>query len=122
MTQGRKGLFPVTLPGKLGNSRQELGQRPWRSAAYRLASHGLLSLLSYGTEDLLRRWSTAHSGLGPPTAIINTKNVPMDMLTGQPNSGSSSAERPSSRLTLVCVKLTEGNQHGMISTLHLFGP
>ena len=31
--------------------RQELMQRPWRGAAYWLASHGLLSMLSYKTQD-----------------------------------------------------------------------
>ena len=31
--------------------RQELTQSPWRGAAYRLASPGLLSLLSYRIQD-----------------------------------------------------------------------
>ena len=31
--------------------RQELMQRPWRGATYLLALHGLLSLLSYRTQD-----------------------------------------------------------------------
>jgi len=34
---------------RVGSWRQELMQRPWRSAAYWTASLGLLSLLSYGT-------------------------------------------------------------------------
>lgn len=34
---------------KAGTRRQELMQRPWRDAAYRLAPHGLLILLSYRT-------------------------------------------------------------------------
>jgi hypothetical protein len=35
-------------------------QRPWRDAAYWLAPQGLLSLLSYRTQDHL-------SGIAPPT-------------------------------------------------------
>jgi hypothetical protein len=31
--------------------RQELMQRPWRGAAYWLAPHGLLGLLSYRTQN-----------------------------------------------------------------------
>jgi len=34
---------------RAGTWRQELMQRPWRGAAYWLALHGLLSLLSYRT-------------------------------------------------------------------------
>lgn len=51
------------------HTRQEPGgrmQRPWRSAAYWLALHGLLNLLSYTTQDHSPRDDTAHSGLGPP--------------------------------------------------------
>jgi hypothetical protein len=36
---------------RAGTWRQELMQRPWRGAAYWLASPGLLSLLSYRTQD-----------------------------------------------------------------------
>ena len=46
--------------------RQELMQRPWRSAAYWLASPGLLSLLSYRTQGHQPRGGTTHNGLGPP--------------------------------------------------------
>jgi hypothetical protein len=42
---------------------QELMQRPWRSAAYWLAPHGLLSLLSYRTPDYQARDGTTHNGL-----------------------------------------------------------
>ena len=38
-------------------------QRPWRSAAYRLAPYGFLSLLSYRTQDYQPRDGPAHSGL-----------------------------------------------------------
>jgi hypothetical protein len=36
---------------RAGTWRQALMHRPWRSTAYWLASCGLLSLLSYGTQD-----------------------------------------------------------------------
>jgi hypothetical protein len=54
---------------KAETQRQELMQRPWRNAAYCLAPHGLLSLLSYIIQD---------HGECPgdpclPTSIINTK-------------------------------------------------
>jgi hypothetical protein len=38
-------------------------------AVYWIASHGLLRLLSYRTQDHLPRGGTTHSGLGPP--LIN---------------------------------------------------
>ena len=43
---------------KAGTWRQELKQRPWRSAVYWLASHGFLNLLSYTPQDHLARGST----------------------------------------------------------------
>ena len=53
--------------------RQELKRRPWRNDAYWLASHDLLSLLSYTIQDHLSRNGPTHSGLGPPTSTINQK-------------------------------------------------
>jgi hypothetical protein len=38
-------------------------QRPWRAAAYLLAPHCLLSLLSYRTQDHQPRDGTIHNGL-----------------------------------------------------------
>jgi hypothetical protein len=55
----------------VGAWRQELMQRPWRGAAYWLASPGLLSLLSYRTQDHQARDGTTHNGLGPPHLITN---------------------------------------------------
>ena len=46
--------------------RQKLMQRPWRGAAYWFAPHGLLSLLSYRTQDHQPRDGTTYNGLGPP--------------------------------------------------------
>ena len=49
-------------------------ERPWRTAAYWLVSHGLLSWLSYSIQDQQPRGdrvSWCHRELGPPTSIIN---------------------------------------------------
>ena len=45
-----------------GTWRQELKQRPWRSAAYWLAPPGLLSLLSYTPWDHPAMEGTTHNG------------------------------------------------------------
>jgi hypothetical protein len=63
-TWGGKGSFVLCFHitvhhwGKLGqelkqgrNLESATMQRPWSDAAYRLALHGLLSLLSYSTQD-----------------------------------------------------------------------
>jgi hypothetical protein len=43
--------------------KQELIQRPWRDVPYWLASPGLLSLLSYRTQDYQPRDGTMHKGI-----------------------------------------------------------
>jgi hypothetical protein len=48
---------------------QELMQRPWRGAAYWIASPDLLSLLSHRIKDHQLRDVTTHNGLGPPTLV-----------------------------------------------------
>ena len=53
--------------------RQELMQRSRRGAAYGLALHGLLSLLSYRTQDHQPRAGTTHNGLDPLPYIISKK-------------------------------------------------
>jgi hypothetical protein len=40
------------------------------------SSHGLLSLLSYATQNHLLRYSTVPHGLGPSAEIINQENAP----------------------------------------------
>jgi len=55
--------------------KQELMQRPRRDVTYWLASPGLLSLLSYRTEDYQPRDGTTHNGLGPPQLITNWENA-----------------------------------------------
>ena len=52
-------------------SKQELMQRPWRDVAYWLASSGLLSLLSYRTQDYHPRDGTTYNGLGPTPLITS---------------------------------------------------
>jgi hypothetical protein len=42
--------------------KQELMQRPWRDVPYWLASPGLLSLLSYRTQDYQPRDGPTHKG------------------------------------------------------------
>ena len=49
---------------RTGTWRQELMQRPWRGAAYWLALHGLLSLLSHRTQGHQPRDGAIHNGLG----------------------------------------------------------
>jgi hypothetical protein len=56
---------------RVGTWRQELMQRPWRDAAYWLAPHGFLSLLSYGAQDHQPRNGPTHDGLGLSPLITN---------------------------------------------------
>ena len=51
---------------RAGTWRQEETWKPWRGAAYWLAPCGLLSLLSYRTQDHKPRDGTTHNELGPP--------------------------------------------------------
>ena len=51
--------------------KQELMQKPWRDVPYWLAFPGLLSLLSYRTQDYQPRDGTTHNGPGPPALITN---------------------------------------------------
>lgn len=53
----------------------ELIQRPWRGAAYCLAPHGFLSLLSYRTQDHQHRNGTTHYWLGLPLSITRWDNT-----------------------------------------------
>jgi hypothetical protein len=73
---GRKGfiqlIFPhcCSSPRKSGlelkqGRRQELMQKPWWDVLYWLASPGLLSLLSYRTQDYQPRDGTTHKGTSP---------------------------------------------------------
>jgi hypothetical protein len=76
----RKGLIQLTPPHccsspkevrtRLGTWRQELMQRPWRDVTYCLASPGLLSLLSYKTQDYQTRDGTTHNDFSHPLSLI----------------------------------------------------
>lgn len=72
---------------------------------------GLLSLLSNTTNDHLPRTGTAHSSLGLTTSIINQKKNPLGLLTDQPDESNSTTVVFSSWVTLICIKLTEMNEH-----------
>ena len=72
----RKGFIQLTLPyccslpRKSGLElkqvrKQELMQKPWRDVTYWLASPGLLSLLSYRTQDYQSRDGPTHKGPFP---------------------------------------------------------
>jgi hypothetical protein len=73
---GRKGFIQLalpyccSLPRKSGLElkqvrKQELMQKPWRDVPYWLAFPGLLSLLSYRTQDYQPRDGTTHKGPFP---------------------------------------------------------
>jgi hypothetical protein len=73
---GRKGFIQFTLPYFCSSPRksglelkqvrkQEMMQRPWRDVPYWLASPGLLSLLSYRTQDYQPRDGPTHKGPFP---------------------------------------------------------
>jgi hypothetical protein len=68
---GRKGFIQLTLPHCCSPKsrlevkqvrKQELMQRPWRDVPYWLAFPGLLSLLSYRTQDNQPRDGTTFDG------------------------------------------------------------
>jgi hypothetical protein len=83
---GRKGFIQLKLPYCCSSPRklelelkqvrkQELMQRPWRDVSYWLDSPGLLSLLSYRTQDYQPRDGPTHKG--PFPLITNhLKNMP----------------------------------------------
>jgi hypothetical protein len=66
---GRKGFIWLTLPQFQSGlelkqvRKQELMQRPWRDVLYWLASPGLLSLLSYRTQDYQPRVCSTYRDL-----------------------------------------------------------
>lgn len=53
----------------------EPNERQWRNTAYWFAPRSLLSLLSSIPQGHLSRESTAPSGLGPSTSLIEEENV-----------------------------------------------
>ena len=91
---GRKGfiwlMFPyhcssskeVKTETETGTSRQEMIQRLWKYAAYCHAPLGLLSWLSYWTQDQHPSGVPIFNKLGPPISIINLKNALQPRLLG----------------------------------------
>ena len=82
---GGMGLFTLYFhviihhSKKSGNElKQKQTQGPWKRTAYWPA----FSYLSYISQDHLHKGGTAHSGLGPPTSIINQENAPKGLPTG----------------------------------------
>lgn len=74
-------------------------ERPWKGAAYWLASLGLLSLFSYWTQDQQPRDATTHKGLG----LLHWSLIEKMHYSW----GISSTEAPSFLMTLTCIRLTE---------------
>jgi hypothetical protein len=70
-------LLFITKGGQNWNShwagtwRQKLMQRSWKGVTYWLASLGLLSLVSYRTQDYQHRDDTTYNALVPPSFITN---------------------------------------------------
>jgi hypothetical protein len=104
---GGKGLFSLHFHIAVHHQRksglelkqvrkQELMQRPWRDVTYWNASPGLLSLLSYRTQDYQPRDSNTHNGPHPLRKWL---------IAGS-HRGISSREAPFSVITPACVKLT----------------
>lgn len=81
---------------KAGTWRRERKQSRWGSTVYWLAPGDWLSLLvprrTACPED-----DTTHSGLSPPSSIMNQENAPTDLPKGLADGGNCSAEIPSSR-------------------------
>ena len=75
--------------------------RLWKEAAFWLVPHGLLSLLSYRTQDRQPRDGTTHSGLGPSPSITKKENALQVCLLPH---CIFSTEVPFSLMILVCVK------------------
>jgi hypothetical protein len=65
---------------RAGTWRQELMQRPWRGAAYWLAPHLLLNLLSYRTQDHLPRSGPTHNHT-PHRSLV--KKMPYSQILGR---------------------------------------
>lgn len=63
--------YHCAKPGQSSRLEQEHVQ----NIDFWLAPHGLPSLLSYVTQDHLPKGGSTHSGLNPPTSIINEENV-----------------------------------------------
>jgi hypothetical protein len=75
-------------------------QRPWRDVSHCLVSPGLLSLLSYRTQDYQPRDGTTYNGPSPFDHQLRKYS------TAGSHGGISPTEAPFSAITPACVKLT----------------
>jgi hypothetical protein len=92
---GEKGFFQLTLPNCCSSSmksglefkqvrKEEMMQRPWRDVPHWLASPGLLSLLSYKTQEYTSPEMVPPTR-GPPPFITNWENAPqLDLMEAVP--------------------------------------
>lgn len=69
----------------------------------------------YIIQDPLLKGGTAHGGPG----LLTVRQCPTDLPLGQSGGDYSSSEVPSSRLTLVCVKLAKNHAHSLRTLLRV---
>lgn len=103
------GIFGFYLSQRLlrkviaGTWKQELRQKPWKKLVYWFAFQGLLSLLSYTTQDQCPSVGYIHSDLGTPSSRINEENTWQTRLCTRIMKAFSSIEGISSEVTVACV-------------------
>lgn len=79
---------------KLKARTNKSGTDARRGAAYWLAAHGLLGLLSYKSQGYQPTCDTIHNRLGPPTSTIDQDNITQACLQVSLNRGIFSVEVP----------------------------
>ena len=90
----------VSVSGQAETWRQGLMQRPWKGAAYWLARHGLLSLLSYRTRTISPEMAPPTMGWAlPHQSLIKISPV------AESYRGTFLIKVPSFQVTLACTKL-----------------
>jgi hypothetical protein len=117
---GGKGLFSLHFPHCCSSPKKsglelkqvrkkELIQRPWRNAAYWIASPGLLNLLSYRTQDSQPRNGITHNGPSHPWSLV--EKMPHSCILWRHFLKGSSF----SVITPACIKLTHNtSQHSSL--------
>ena len=88
--------------------------RSQKSAAYWLAPSGLLSLLSYRTQDHQPRDGTTHNELGSPPSITNLEKAPTGLSTARAYGGIFLSEVSSSQMTNLCQVDTKLSTTGLV--------
>ena len=116
------------------NLEAELKQKPWRSPAYSLAAHGLLSLVFLNHLGPLSGEGHYNSDLVLSTVTIHLVNVLQEeakeklLVRVKPNGkwrlqwyvGTFPIEIPYSKMTLTCVKLTRNQATKIITGTFIF--